>query len=102
METTMHFDQGHRGERSALETPIELRSGRGRRLAALLRHAFRPIASACRRVTSWVSVEVISRRHVQMLVTLDDRMLADIGVARHQIPDLVRNVERRRRIRNVP
>jgi uncharacterized protein YjiS (DUF1127 family) len=42
------------------------------------------------------------RKSIRALQKLDDRMLADIGVARHQIPDLVRNVERRRRIRNVP
>jgi hypothetical protein len=102
METTMHFDQDHRGERSALEARIEPRSRRGRHLAALPRHALWPIASACRRMMSWVSIEVISRRHAQMLATLDDRMLADIGVARHQISDLVRNVERRRRMRTVP
>ena len=46
-----------------------------------------------------VSVEVVARRHEQLLASLDDRALADIGVSRHEIPVLVRRVERQRRAR---
>ena len=44
-----------------------------------------------------ISVELVARRHEQLLASLDDRALADIGVSRHEIPVLVRSVERQRR-----
>ena len=93
----MHFDlEGQRGE-SPLGLYLKLRGRRGGHLATLLRDVPLRVVSACVRMMRAISVELISRRHEQLLASLDDRALADIGVSRHEIPVLVRSVERQRR-----
>ena len=92
----MHFDlEDERGE-SPLGLYLKLRGRRGRYLTTLLRAPLRAV-SACGRMMRSISVELISRRHERLLASLDDRALADIGVSRHEIPVLVRSVERHRR-----
>jgi uncharacterized protein YjiS (DUF1127 family) len=64
----------------------------------IFRRALRHVASGCRRLIDRITTELSARRHVQFLSALDDRMLSDIGVARHDIPTLVRSsIERRQR-----
>jgi uncharacterized protein YjiS (DUF1127 family) len=97
MVITMSFDQEDRQGESPLGLYLKLRLRRGHRLATLLRDAPLRVVSACGRVMRAISIELISRRHEQLLASLDDRALADIGVSRHEIPVLVRSVERQRR-----
>jgi uncharacterized protein YjiS (DUF1127 family) len=62
----------------------------------------RQTAISCRRVIDRIGTELAARRHVQFLSALDDRMLSDIGIARHDIPVLVRSIKPRRRDRTNP
>ena len=93
----MTFDQEDQRGESPLGLYLKLRHRRGHHLAAFLRDAPLRVVSACGRMMRAISIELISRRHEQLLASLDDRALADIGVSRHEIPVLVRSVERRRR-----
>ena len=93
----MRFDPEVQRAGSSLALTMKLRSRRGHYLAGLLRDAFLRIASACGRAVCSIGAELVARRHEQLLGTLDDRMLADIGISRHEIPVLVRSVERHRR-----
>lgn len=93
----MHFDPEAQREGSSLALSMKLRRRRGHHLVTLLRDAFMRIASACGRTTCSIGAELVARRHEQLLATLDDRMLADIGISRHEIPVLVRSVEVHRR-----
>lgn len=95
----MTFDQEDQRGESPLGLYLKLRRRRGHHLAAALRDAPLRVVSACVRMMRAISVELISRRHEQLLASLDDRALADIGVSRHEIPVLVRSVERQRRAR---
>lgn len=58
----------------------------------------RGIASAMRRAVNRIGDELTSRRHEQFLAALDDRMLADIGIARSEIAQVVRSDVRQRRM----
>ena len=93
----MTFDQEDQHGESPLGLYLKLRRRRGHRFAAALRDTPLRVVSACVRMMRAISVELISRRHEQLLASLDDRALADIGVSRHEIPVLVRSVERQRR-----
>ncbi len=93
----MTFDQEDQHGESPLGLYLKLRRRRGHRFAAALRDTPLRVVSACARMMRAISVELISRRHEQLLASLDDRALADIGVSRHEIPVLVRSVERQRR-----
>jgi uncharacterized protein YjiS (DUF1127 family) len=97
----MHFETP---PQSSLALALALRRRRGHRGARVLRGAFRGVASGCRRITRWIGVELSAHDHMRRLTALDDRILADIGVARHEFPALVRSaVERRREsVRNIP
>ena len=95
----MTFDQEDLHGESPLGLYLKLRRRRGHHLAASLRDAPRNAVYACGRMLRAVSVELVARRHEQLLASLDDRALADIGVSRHEIPVLVRSVERQRRAR---
>jgi uncharacterized protein YjiS (DUF1127 family) len=97
MEITMSFDQEDQRGESPLGLYLKLRLRRGHHLASLLCDAPLRAVSACGRMMRAISIELISRRHEQLLASLDDRALADIGVSRHEIPVLVRGVERHRR-----
>jgi uncharacterized protein YjiS (DUF1127 family) len=99
MEITMTFDQEDQHGESPLGLYLKLRRRRGHHLAAALRDAPWNALSACGRMLRAVSVELVARRREQLLASLDDRALADIGVSRHEIPVLVRRVERQRRAR---
>jgi uncharacterized protein YjiS (DUF1127 family) len=97
METTMHFDQEDQHGESPLGLYMKLRRKRGHHVAAILRDAPLRAIVACGRMMRAISIELVSRRHEQLLASLDDRALADIGVSRHEIPVLVRSAERHRR-----
>jgi len=94
----MHFDPEIQRGGSSLALSMKPRRRRGHHLAVALRDLFLRIASACGRAACSIGAELVARRHEQLLATLDDRMLADIGVSRHEISVLVRRVERHRRI----
>jgi hypothetical protein len=94
----MHFDPEIQRGGSSLALSVKLRRRRGHHLAASLRDVFLRIASACGRMTCSIGAELVARRHEQLLARLDDRMLADIGIARDEISVLVRSVEQHRRI----
>jgi len=66
-------------------------------LAGVSRSALRHVAFGCRRLIDRIRTELSARRHVQFLSTLDDRMLSDIGLARHDIPARVRSTVERDR-----
>jgi uncharacterized protein YjiS (DUF1127 family) len=102
METTMHFDEGRRErEQAALEMYFETRDEPD--AGDIRRGALRGIASALRRAMNRIGHELTSRHHERFLATLDDRMLADIGISRHEIPAVVRSGARRGRFhRDVP
>ena len=99
----MHFDPEDQRERSSRALSMTLRRERRRQGASIIRRTFGRIASGCRRMADRIGTEMSSRRYIRLLATFDDRMLADIGITRHEIPAAVRSVaERRRRIRNAP
>ena len=61
-----------------------------------VRRAAQSGASAFLQLARWMTREMEFRRQARMLATLDDRMLADIGIWRGEISAVVRSVGRDR------
>lgn len=70
------------------------RHARGRDQGALILSGCRWIASAPRRSVEAVRRALIRYYQMRILLSLDERMLADIGVARDQVRALVRGAMR--------